>query len=90
MQNPFEEIDKRLMRLEMAIRKQNKSQEKEKRIVTLHEFANYSGYATSTLYIKLSQGEKVPGAFKPKGSKRWYFDLDRWDQYLEAAMSEQL
>jgi hypothetical protein len=32
-------------------------------------------------YVKLTNGEGIPGAFK-QSPKRWLFDLDVWDAYL--------
>ena len=65
------------------------TKEKEKRIVGLKEFAEYSGFKTQTVYIKLHKGEKIPGSFKIPKSKFWRFNLDVWDQHLEEARENQ-
>ena len=80
-QNPFVAIEKKLNRLEVLMKGLYEQKPVKGRIVDINEFAKHSRMAKSTIYIKLSKGESIPGAFKA-GRKIWSFDLDKWDAYI--------
>ncbi len=52
----------------------------DKRIMTLKELSEYSGYAESYLYKQNCLG-KIPGANKP-GGKKLFFDREKIDKWL--------
>ena len=93
IENPFEIIERRLTRQDQdlqSIKQLLKSKkEREKRIVGLVVFAEYSGWRPQTVYTKLHKGEVIPGCFKLPGSKFWNFDLNIWDQHLREAQENQ-
>lgn len=52
----------------------------QKRLLTLAEFCQYTGFSKSYVYKMNSQG-KIPGVCRPTGGKIW-FDREKIDSWL--------
>ena len=88
MENPFGTIELKLSKIERLILNLSDERQHRRRAVNINEFAAYSGLSKSTIYSYLSKGTNLPGAFKPKGTKKWYFNLDAYDRYIQEEMEK--
>lgn len=87
--NPFEQIEKKIDLLELKIGALIGESKPKRRIVSIDEFSKYTQMSKPTIYKKFTEKQRVPGAFKPEGSKKWFFNLDKWDAFIDEQMQKQ-